>query len=265
MIEQLANIQPLLLVFLLIVLYSIENIRPYLLRPLNRGCHDRRNFLLSLISFAVNVGIGLGVVTVVEWTGDHHWGLLNWINVPGTANIILGVVLMDLGDYLTHRLQHRVPLFWKFHRVHHSDPHLNTSTSLRFHPFDVVVAQGLSQAVVVLFMGISMTSFIIYGTLNLLLLVPQHSNVKLPGWLEKYGSWLLATPGWHKIHHSANQAQTDSHYSDVFTIWDRLFGTWHRVKPHEIRYGLDEFSEDRQHRVGYLLASPFKKLKKRIS
>jgi sterol desaturase/sphingolipid hydroxylase (fatty acid hydroxylase superfamily) len=262
MIEKLADLQPILLLVMLIVMYSIENLFPYFRRPANRLRHDWRNFIVSVISFVINGFIGLGVVTVVQLTETKKWGLLNWLGAGMVVKIIAGVLLLDLADYVSHTLQHRIPFLWWFHRVHHSDLHLNSSSSQRFHPLDVVVAQGVAMCAIVLIGGIPMTAVVIYGTLALLLLVPQHSNIRMPDWVEKYGSYVFVTPGWHKIHHSSDQRQTDSHFCDVFTFWDRIFGTWHKVKPHEIKYGLKEFSEDRQHKVGYLMLSPFKKLKK---
>jgi sterol desaturase/sphingolipid hydroxylase (fatty acid hydroxylase superfamily) len=259
MIEQLASIQPLVLILMLIGMYSLENVWPYLTRPTNKKRHDTRNFILTLISFATNGVLSLLVLTVLALTTANHWGLLNVVELPGVVEVILGMLLIDFGSYLTHNLQHKVPFLWRFHRVHHSDPHLNASSSLRFHPVDVVVSQCLYQCVAIVVFGISTTAFVLYGTLALPLLVLQHSNVKLPDGLEKYARWVFATPGWHKIHHSSDQRQTDSHYGDVFTFWDRLFGTWYPVQPHEIRYGLAEFAQDDQHKVGYLLASPFKK------
>jgi sterol desaturase/sphingolipid hydroxylase (fatty acid hydroxylase superfamily) len=102
-----------------------------------------------------------------------------------------------------------------------------------------------------------MASFILYGTLAVPLLILQHSNYKLPGWMEKYARIVFATPGWHKIHHSDHQPLTDSHYGDVFTFWDRLFGTWQPVQPEEIRFGLKDFEGDERQKALYLLKSPF--------
>ncbi|SEW38002.1 Sterol desaturase/sphingolipid hydroxylase, fatty acid hydroxylase superfamily [Chitinophaga sp. YR573] len=259
MIELLANIQPIVLIVLLILMYSIENLFPYLNRPANIKRHYRRNFTVSLISFIMNAGLGILVVMILEWTAKNNWGLLNHVNIPATAKVILGILLFDFGSYLTHNLQHKVPFLWRFHRIHHSDLHLNVSSSLRFHPIDAIVALFIYQGLAVAVLGISMTTFVIYGTIALPLLIMQHSNVKLPDWFERIARLVIATPGWHKIHHSAHRQLTDSHYGDVFTFWDRIFGTWGHTQPHEITYGLDEFKEDHQQKVSHLMVSPFKK------
>lgn len=259
MIELLAEIQPIVLIVMLIVMYGVENLFPYLTKPANRNSQDLRNFSLSILAFLLNGVLGLIVVMVLEVTTAHNWGLLNQFALPVPVKVIAGILLFDFGSYLTHNLQHKVPFFWRFHSVHHSDLHLSSSSALRFHPMDVVVAQCLYQCVGVLLIGMSPAAFIIYGSIAIPLLVLQHSNVKLPDWLESSFRLVFATPGWHKIHHSSYQQETDSHYGDVFTFWDRIFGTWGQKKPHEIRYGLDEFKEDRQQKVGYLIVNPFKR------
>jgi sterol desaturase/sphingolipid hydroxylase (fatty acid hydroxylase superfamily) len=259
MIDLLASLQPVLLIGMLILMYSIENIFPYLNRPVNRKRHYRRNFIISIFSFLLNAFCGTLVVMAIELTAKYHWGLLNQLSVPAGVKVVLGILLFDFGSFLAHNLQHKVSFLWRFHRVHHSDPHLNVSSSLRFHPVDVIVSQCIYQCIGTMLIGLSMTSFVIYGTIAIPLLILQHSNVKLPGKLERIASLVIATPGWHKIHHSKERAQTDSHYGDVFTFWDRLFGTWGTTQPHQIQYGLDEFDQDQHHKVGYLMSSPFKK------
>jgi sterol desaturase/sphingolipid hydroxylase (fatty acid hydroxylase superfamily) len=153
-------------------------------------------------------------------------------------------------------------MLWSFHRVHHSDISLNTSSSLRFHPFEVIYSQGLYFCVAIVLFGVSMTSFIIYGTIALVLVITQHSNIRFPNWFEKYGRYIFSTPGWHKIHHSNERRLTDSHYGDVFTFWDRIFGTWHDVGPEEINYGLKEFADPKKQRAGYQLGLLFIKVPK---
>jgi sterol desaturase/sphingolipid hydroxylase (fatty acid hydroxylase superfamily) len=98
---------------------------------------------------------------------------------------------------------------------------------------------------------------VLYGAIALPLLIMQHSNVKWPDGLERVARLVFATPGWHKIHHCSEQPLTDSHFGDVFTFWDRIFGTWTPTKPEDIPYGLKEFARDDQHAVGYQMLVPF--------
>lgn len=258
MLETLANLQPLILIIMIVLLYNLESFIPYLQKPRNKKKHDINNFILSIISFVINGIAGLGIVYTLTLTEKNNFGLLNHITLPSTVEIILGMLLIDFGSYMFHNVQHRISFFWKFHSIHHSDLNLNASSSLRFHPVDVILSQGIWPSLWIMVMGISMTSFIIYGTIALPLLIMQHSNIKLPVMVEKYGRLIFSTPGWHKIHHSDEQKLTDSHYGDVFTFWDRIFGTWHKAAdPEKIHYGLQEFSDEKQQSFWYLLKYPF--------
>jgi len=263
LVTLLSNLQPIIIVVMMILMLSVENIWPYLPRATNTKKHNLRNLGLVLISFVVNAAAGIAVVSVLQITADKQFGLLNWLPLNNTVKIIAGILLTDFGSYCGHILAHKVPFLWRSHRVHHSDANLNATSTLRFHPLDVLYSQALWFSIVCFVFGIPMLSFVIYGTFFLPLLFCQHSNVKFPAWFEKYARYVISTPGWHKIHHAADQKYTDSHYGDFFTFWDRLFGTWHQVQPDEIEYGLYEFKEDRQHTIGYLLSVPFRNLKRK--
>lgn len=261
-INTLAQLQPILIVGLIILMLGFENIWPYLSRPANKKKHELRNFVLSAISFVVNALGGMIVLAVLTFTAEHNYGLLNNIPIAPGLHIVLGILLIDVVDYSGHILAHKVPILWRSHRVHHSDAHVMTSSSLRFHPFDVLYSQVLMYSIAIFVIGVSPTSFIIYGTIGLILLILQHSNVKFPAWVEKYVRLLFVTPGFHKIHHAADQKYTDSHYATVFSVWDRIFGTYHNVSPNEIEYGLHEFNTDKKQSIGYLLSVPFRTIKR---
>jgi sterol desaturase/sphingolipid hydroxylase (fatty acid hydroxylase superfamily) len=182
------------------------------------------------------------------------------LNLPDVTKVILSIFLLDFGSYCFHNLQHKIPILWRFHRVHHSDLYLNTSSALRFHPLDVILSQGIFFCIWIPIIGVPISAFIIYTTVALSFVVMQHTNLKFPAWMEKYGRYVFSTPGWHKIHHANEQKFTDSHYGDVFTFWDRIFSTWHPVQPEDIKFGLKEFEEPEKQKTGFLIRSPFMNL-----
>lgn len=259
-LQQIADLQPVILVGLIILLYSVETFFPYLQKPNNKKQHDIHNFILSFISFAVNGFIGLAVLFMVNLTAEKHLGLLNLLNLPDVIKVILSIFLLDFGSYCFHNLQHKIPILWRFHRVHHSDLYLNTSSALRFHPLDVILSQGIFFCIWIPIIGVPISAFIIYGTIAICFVVMQHTNLKFPAWIEKYDRYVFSTPGWHKIHHANEQKFTDSHYGDVFTFWDRIFGTWHPVQPEDIKFGLKEFEPPEKQKAGFLIRSPFMNL-----
>ena len=86
----------------------------------------------------------------------------------------------------------------------------------------------------------------------------QHANVPMPGRLDKALSYIFITPNVHKVHHSAYRPETDSNFANVFSVWDRLFGTFRY--PDDVRrlqFGLDEFPRHRSFTLWQMLKMPF--------
>lgn len=132
---------------------------------------------------------------------------------------------------------------------------MRRGSGLRLHPFEFLF-QSLTQVLVLL--GVSMTSFALCFTFALSWFLLNHSNLQFPAWFERYGSWLLVTPNWHRVHHSAHRPETDSHYGDVFTLWDRLFGTARQAEVEKMAFGLEDFRDKGDQTVGGLLKMLFK-------
>jgi sterol desaturase/sphingolipid hydroxylase (fatty acid hydroxylase superfamily) len=143
------------------------------------------------------------------------------------------------------------------HRVHHADLALDASSGLRLHPLELVLLISIDATVMSL-LGVPMASLVIYNTLALPWFLLNHSNVRYPAWFEQWGSLVMATPDWHRVHHSAHQPQTDSHYGCVFSLWDRLFGTGGRADVHAIRFGLERFRGPGEQTFWALLKLPFR-------
>lgn len=257
-LKVLGDIQPLLLLASLLIFWTIESFVPYFNTP-KRMKHTGRNLVLLLSTLLINVISGSVFILAVSWANEHHFGILQWIPLPFVLQIILGMFALDFGSYVLHIITHKIPLLWRYHRVHHSDIHVDSTTGGRFHPFEIVM-QNFWQAGFQILTGMPLASAIIYYTLFLPWLIAEHANVKFPHWFEKYASWLIVTPGWHKVHHSQFRPQTDSHYGDFFTIWDRLFGTYHKVNVDEIEYGIEQFRNEDELNLLKQMAMPFEKL-----
>ena len=122
------------------------------------------------------------------------------------------------------RINHVVPLFWRFHEVHHLDETLDTTTALRFH-FGEDILSSLVRATVIFLLGVPLSSVIVFEVLVLMASLFQHSNIKLPHGFERILSWIIVTPSIHWVHHHAVRADTDSNYANILSVWDRLFGS----------------------------------------
>lgn len=255
--QELNNLQPFIIFGMLMLLWVVESFIPYFEPTTYRKKIRLWNLGMVLISFVVNGVAGLYVNEVIMYTKAHHLGLLNWLHLPFVLSFILGMLFIDLWDYGFHLLQHKVPLFWRFHRVHHSDTELDASSSLRFHPFDILL-QAFGWTFMFTLLGISGESFIVYFTFYVVLIFLQHANLKIPTWLDHYGSYVFSMPGWHKMHHAAQREITDSHYGDVFTFWDRIFKTGGPVDVEHIQFGIEYYREPKDSSIKNLLIMPFK-------
>jgi sterol desaturase/sphingolipid hydroxylase (fatty acid hydroxylase superfamily) len=142
----------------------------------------------------------------------------------GWLGLALDLLLLDLWIYWWHRANHRLPFLWRFHEVHHLDEMLDTTSALRFH-FGEVVLSSLVRALVIVVLGIPLTSVIAFEVLVLTSAIFHHSNLRLPRRLEKVLSWFVVTPSIHWVHHHAKQKDTDSNYSTVLSIWDHIFAS----------------------------------------
>jgi sterol desaturase/sphingolipid hydroxylase (fatty acid hydroxylase superfamily) len=149
------------------------------------------------------------------------WRPTWWSGLPGLA---LDVVVLDCWIYVWHRANHEIPLFWRFHEIHHLDRFLDASTALRFH-FGEVLLSSIVRAVAIFLLGVPLASVVVFETLLAVATIFHHSNVKLPRWLERPLSYVIVTPSIHWVHHHAIQRDTDSNYATVLSLWDRLFGS----------------------------------------
>lgn len=184
---------------------------------------------------------GWGLFLWSSRVGSETWGLLPQLSVGPIAHVVLSVMLLDLVSYGIHRLNHHVPILWRFHRAHHSDPDVDVTTSGRFHPAETVVNAGLKGACI-LGLGISPIGVLISETLLLAGGQFQHANIRLPVWLEKGIRMVLVTPPMHWVHHSRRLADHNRNFGVMFSWWDRCFGTYAMVaQPQQLALGLDEY------------------------
>jgi sterol desaturase/sphingolipid hydroxylase (fatty acid hydroxylase superfamily) len=155
---------------------------------------------------------------------------------------------------------HKTRLLWRFHLIHHSDTAVDVTTGLRHHPGDSLL-RGVFFLLLIFISGAPMYSVMIYQTLLVLSTAFSHANISLPRWLDRSLSVVLVSPNMHKVHHHWKQPFTDSNYGAVFSIWDRLFGTFKKLDPGEIHYGLDRYyPAEKSENVLALLKKPFQKL-----
>jgi sterol desaturase/sphingolipid hydroxylase (fatty acid hydroxylase superfamily) len=199
----------------------------------------------------------VGLALVAQKRG---WGLLNNLPVPPWVAVVASVVLLDLAIYLQHVMFHAMPALWRVHRMHHTDLDFDVTTGARFHPIEIVLSMLIKFGVVVA-LGASALSVLIFEVLLNATSMFNHGNVHLPEKLDRYLRWLVVTPDMHRVHHSVVIVETNSNFGFNLPWWDRLLGTY-RDQPaagHEgMTIGIAQFREVRELWLDRMLLQPFR-------
>ncbi len=245
----------------LIVLWAGEAFAPFY--PHFRGglrerlLHDGRNLGLGVVNaLFLALLFGAAFVALELWAESRSVGLFRIVEWPLWLEVGLILLLFDLWMYVWHRANHRIPFLWRFHRVHHSDPEMDVTTGIRFHPGEMVLST-VARMVVIPLLGMSLWHLVIYEALLLPVILFHHSNVRLPRWMD-YGLLpFVVTPAMHRVHHSRWQPETDSNYGSILPWWDRLFGSFRlRQDARTIELGLEEFDGDDWQTLRGILKTP---------
>ncbi len=244
--------------FALAALWALEGAWPMFRGRREHTLHHARNVGLGVFNALVGAGLAAWTLLLVAQLAEQaEFGLLRWVSLPAMVEWVAAFVLFDLWQYAWHRLNHRVPLLWRFHAVHHSDAEMDASTAVRFHTGELVLSM-LARMVVVPLLGISIEQVAVYELVLLPLILFHHANIRIPAGVDRALRMVIVTPWMHWVHHSNQQPETDSNYASVFSVWDRLFGSFRlRGNPSEITLGLDGFTEGEWRPLWGLLAIPF--------
>lgn len=246
------------LLFALALLGGLEAFAPASQHTPQRGGRWPANFGLMLLNLSLASLVPLSALSAAELARAHGFGLLNRSPVPGWAAALVTVLAYSLTTYLVHVVSHRSAMLWRVHRVHHLDTHLDISTAGRHHPAEIVVLLGISVPIVV---GIGLHPGVLatYLLVEALISAISHANVRFPERADRLLRLLFVTPNMHSIHHSAHYKETDSNFGDVFTMWDRLFGTYREVsrdRYEQMVIGLREVRDKRASDFWWQLKSP---------
>lgn len=188
------------------------------------------------------------------------WGLFNRLDGPAWVEAALTLLVLDLAIWAQHLVSHKVPLFWRFHRVHHADPDLDVTTAVRFHPVEIAASMALKIALVYA-LGAPPLAVLAFEILLNATALFTHANLALPPWLDRALRLVIVTPDMHRIHHSVRREEHDSNYGFALSLWDRLFGTW-RGRPEAGQDGMTvglEWQDDRPTRLIWALWLPFRR------
>jgi sterol desaturase/sphingolipid hydroxylase (fatty acid hydroxylase superfamily) len=220
------------------------------------------NFIVSIPAFTL---LRLLLIPAMVWLAAQNekwqWGINYVYNLPVWLEAIIAFILLDYTNYLWHILNHKIPLLWRFHLVHHTDADLDVTTALRFH-FGEIIGSVFFRGAAVVLVGVSPLLVLIYEIFFEACTQFHHSNTKLPLKVERALNMLIVTPRMHGIHHSVVRSETDSNYSVIFSFWDRIHRT---IKLHipqqQVVIGVPMYSNHQELTIGFLLKLPFTKIR----
>ena len=252
-----------LLVAGLLIFWIIEGAIPLL--PLaykkTKSRHALVNLGFTLIHLVIHTFLAIFIVILCDWCRANQFGLVYWLHAGILETVIISILVLDLfGGWLVHITEHKIYLLWRFHLVHHADNNVDVTTGLRHHPIESVL-RGLFFFMGIFVSGSPVYAVMIYQTVLILSAAFTHANISLPRRLDSLLSYVFVSPNMHKVHHHWQQPYTDSNYGAVFSIWDRLFGTFKKLDAKKIRYGLDRYyPNDKDEDFFTLMKKPFGKL-----
>lgn len=247
--------KPLLIFIALIVIFVLEGIVPHYRGRTSRLRHAFPHVLTALLNGLLTRSVLAGMtIQVIDWAEGHALGLTHWFSLSRYAETVIVFALFDIWMYLWHRLNHRVGFFWRFHRAHHADTEMDTTTALRFHPGELILSTFIRMPVLVL-LGMSFGQLVLFEALLNLSTLFHHSNLAVPERWDRRLRMVIVTPNMHRVHHSVEPAETNSNYTSLLSVWDRLYQSFRsREDTRLITIGLPQFREAKwQHLWGFLI------------
>jgi sterol desaturase/sphingolipid hydroxylase (fatty acid hydroxylase superfamily) len=219
-----------------------------------------RNYVLSIPGFVI---IRLAMLpipfAVAVWAEGRGFGLLHWLGLHGWVAALAGFVLMDYAYWWWHWANHRIPLFWRFHNVHHTDLDMDVTTAARFHFGEIFFSIGFLSLTVPVF-GVAPLTFVVFFIAFEAATCFHHSNWRLPIRLERLLNLFMVTPRMHGIHHSIVERETNSNWGTIFCWWDQLHRTLRRDIPQDaVTIGVAAYRDQSELTLGKLWALPFGK------
>jgi len=249
----------------LALLLAGEALWPRRAGPMQRGLRWGANLPMVIVdTLFVRVLIPLGATGVALWAQGRDVGMLHQVQWPLAVEAVLAFLAFDCLIYWQHRMFHRVPLFWRLHRMHHSDIEFDATTAVRFHPVEILLSM-LIKIGAVLALGAPAIAVIAFEVALNATAMFNHSNLRLPLALDRVLRRLVVTPDMHRVHHSTHRHEHNSNYGFNLPWWDHLFRSY-TDQPMEghtgMVIGLQQFREVERQRLWPLLVQPLRPLQK---
>lgn len=251
-------IKPLLVITWLIVIFLLEGVFPHYKKRAHRIKHAIPHILVALVNGLLSRLLLAGLtIKTIGWAGQFSLGLTHRIPLSAYSKTVIIFILFDIWMYFWHMANHRISFFWLFHRAHHADTDMDTTTALRFHPGELVLSTFIRLPVVI-FLGMSFAEVVLFETMLNISTLFHHSNLAIPEKWDRMLRAVIVTPNMHRVHHSVELFETNSNYTSLLSIWDHLLRSFRkREDTRTITIGLPRFREEKWQRLRGFLLTPF--------
>jgi sterol desaturase/sphingolipid hydroxylase (fatty acid hydroxylase superfamily) len=241
------------------IFWIIENAIPFKKFVYNKWQHASINIFFTVTTIIVNFTLAIILLKTSDLVNQYHIGILHWFSIKNVfLYTLIGLLSMDFfGAYLAHYVEHKTKFLWRFHLIHHTDTWVDSTSGNRHHPGESVI-RFLFTTFGVLITGAPMWLVFMYQTLSVVFTQLTHANICLPKKIDHVLSYLFISPDMHKIHHHYKLPYTDSNYGNIFSVWDRLLGTYSYMDREDIVFGIDTHTTEKEHNtLNNLLKIPF--------
>ena len=237
----------------------LEGALPLFLFKYKKWKHAIPNFFFTITTILINFSLAFLLLAISDWVVYNKFGFIYLFNeLPLILEVFIAVLLLDFfGAFLAHYVEHKFNSLWMIHLVHHSDHKVDTTTANRHHPLESLIRFSFTLLAIII-VGAPIAYVLLYQSLSVISTQFNHANIKLPKKIDKLISYVLVSPDMHKIHHHYRLPYTDANYGNIFSIWDRIFGTYMDLDREKIVYGVDVFPDEKKNsKIIELLKQPF--------
>jgi sterol desaturase/sphingolipid hydroxylase (fatty acid hydroxylase superfamily) len=247
------------IIICLLFSWSLESFFPLFNLNYKKWHHAGVNFIFLTTTLVINILFGIATIRVFDYITINDIGILNLVQMPVWTELLIAILFLDfVAQYIVHFLLHKISWMWKFHMIHHSDTKVDATTGTRHHPGDYVLREIFALLAVII-LGAPFAFYMVYRIVTIFFTYFTHANINMPVWLDKALCKVFITPNMHKFHHHFERPWTDTNFGNIFSFWDRIFGTFVYEDPKKIIYGLDVLDSRLDEDVLYQFKVPFDK------
>ncbi len=247
--------------FGIFILFSVlEILKPRRNLRTSKGNRWTTNIGITIVDTALlRLIFSSGAVGFAIFVSERKLGFFNMTGIPYWMVVVLSVIILDFIIYLQHVMFHMIPLFWRLHRMHHTDLDIDVTSGTRFHPLEILLSMGIKIGAI-FFLGTPPLSVLIFEIVLNATSMFNHSNIYIPIGLDRILRLFVVTPDMHRVHHSVIIKEFNSNFGFNIPWWDRFLGTY-RSQPKmghkDMTIGLAQLRDEKKLSLFHILIQPF--------